>query len=382
MKKISWTGYIWALVFALLTLGMTRLAMRFPDLLDTFYPAFTRGLQERIGQLTGGFPSTLWQAIVMGLVLLIPVTILLLILFKGKFFSWLGWVLAFCCLVWMLHTGIHGLNYYASPLASDIRLNLTELTHTDVKNATVFFRDQANALASELPRDENGDLIFSDFDTLADQAGAGFENLVYDYGYSVFAGSTAPVKKLIWADLYSSMGICGISMALTGEASVNPQIPNMSQPFTMCHEMAHRMSIALEDDANLAGFLACVANESKEFQYSAYYMAYRYCISAMYSAGTQEDYDAAVEISKGVNAEFNHDLKVYNDFFNSRRNEAAEKLADSVNDAYIKVSGDENGVASYGNVASLLVNWHIQNTAGSAQPPQFDPTNPDHVGLG
>ncbi len=381
MKKTHWRGYLLAAIFALCTLGITRLAKKFPDLLDIFYPQFTRSVQDALAQVTGAFSSTLWQAIVMGLVLLIPISILLLILLKKNFFHWLGWVLAFCSMLWMLHTGLYGLNYYASPLATDIRLNITELTHTDVKNATLFFRDQANALAKELPRDEKGDLIFSDFDTLANQAGNGFQHLVYDYGYPVFAGSTAPVKKLIWADMYSSMGICGISMALTGEASVNPQIPNMSQPFTMCHEMAHRMCIALEDDANLAAFLACMANESKEFQYSAYYMAYRYCISAMYGAGTQEDYDAAVEISAGVNAEFNHDLKFYNDFFNARRNEAAENLADSVNDAYIKVSGDEAGVASYGNVAGLLVNWYIQNTADTT-PPQFDPTNPDHVGLG
>ncbi len=382
MKKTYWRGYLVAVIFALLTLAMTRLAKKFPDILDMFYPSFTRSVQDALAGFSAGFSSTLWQAIVMALVFLLIISILLLILLKKNFFRWLGWVLAFCSMLWMLHTGIHGLNYYASPLATDIRLTVTELTHTDVKNAAIFFRDQANALASELPRDEKGDLIFSDFDTLANQAGDGFENLVYDYGYSVFAGSTAPVKKLIWADLYSSMGICGISMALTGEASVNPQIPSMAQPFTMCHEMAHRMSIALEDDANLAGFLACMANESKEFQYSAYYMAYRYCISAMYGAGTQEDYDAAVEISKGASAELNHDLKVYNDFFNSRRNDAAQKLADSVNDAYIKVSGDKAGIASYGNVASLLVSWYIQNAQGDAQPPAFDPTNPDHVGLG
>ena len=93
-------------------------------------------------------------------------------------------------------------------------------------------------------------MAFADFDALAGKAGEGFQTLTYDYFYPIFAGSTLPVKKLGWADMYSSMGITGVTFGLTGEACVNPQIPGVSLPFTMCHEMAHRMCIAPERDAN------------------------------------------------------------------------------------------------------------------------------------
>ena len=80
---------------------------------------------------------------------------------------------------------------------------------------------------------------------------------------TIFAGSREPVKELGWADMYSSMGITGVTFGITGEACVNPQIPDITLPFTMCHEMAHRMSIASERDANFAGFLACSFNSNR-----------------------------------------------------------------------------------------------------------------------
>ena len=68
--------------------------------------------------------------------------------------------------------------------------------------------------------------------------------MTYVNHYPIFAGCQLPVKKLDWADMYTSMGITGYTFGITGEACVNPQIPDVLLPFTMCHEMAHRMCIA------------------------------------------------------------------------------------------------------------------------------------------
>ena len=182
------------------------------------------------------------------------------------------------------------------------------------------------------------------------------------------------MKQLGWADMYTSMGITGFTMSLTGEAAVNPQIPAVSLPFTMCHEMAHRMSIALESDANMAAYLACTANSAPEFQYSAYFMAYRYCYNALASANATE---SMKKVSAGVNEYFYQDLKAYDSFFAQKKNETATQVATTVNDGYIKVNGDDRGVASYGGVCDLLVNWHIQTVVIPSQQQEeiikFDP---------
>ena len=276
-----WRGYLTAGILALITVGLMLIAERFSQLVDMVYPYVTREVQTILAGWSSTVGFTLWQVLVVAMVLAVVVTLVLAITLKKSIVQWLGWVLAGASVIWLLHTGIYGLNYYAGPISDDVRLGNSEVTAEDLEKATIYFRDMANQMAKEMPRDENGKLIFDDFDTLAVQAGQGFTTLAYEQSGSIFAGCTIPVKKLGWADMYTSMGITGVTMPLTGEAAVNPQIPSISLPFTMCHEMAHRMSIATEDDANFAAFLACLANEDKQFQYSAYYMAFRYCYSAL-----------------------------------------------------------------------------------------------------
>jgi hypothetical protein len=376
-----WRGYLTAGILALITVGLMLIADKFSMLVDMVYPFVTREFQLILSEWSSTVNFTLWQVLVVAIVLTLAVTVVLMITLKWNFVQWLGWVLAGASCIWLLHTGIYGLNYYAGPISEDVRLGDYEFTSEDLEKTTIYFRDKANEMAQSMPRDDNGMLIFSDFETLAQQAGQGFQAMTYEYSGSVFAGSTRPVKKLSWADFYSSVGITGVHMALTGEAAVNPQTPVMALPFTMCHEMAHRMCIATEDDANFAAFLACLANESPQFQYSAYYMAYRYCYSALYSVGAAQTAAAAARINLGVNAYLRYDLKMYDRFFSSHRNETISDISDVVNDTYIKVSGDENGVDSYNQVSIYLVNWYLEEMVFPYEDNDsgFDPMDKDQI---
>ena len=376
-----WRGYLTAAIIAAITMGLMAIAERFSSLVDMVYPYVTREFQSILAEWSSTVPFTLWQVLVVGMVLAVATTLVLMITLKWNFVEWLGWVLAGVSCIWLLHTGVYGLNYYAGPISADIRLGSYEFTVEDLEEATIYFRDQANAMALEMERDENGALIYDDFDTLALQAGDGFNTLAYEQSGSVFAGSVLPVKQLGWADMYTSMGILGVTMPLTGEAAVNPQIPVVALPFTMCHEMAHRMCIATENDANFAAFLTCLANESKQFRYSAYYMAYRYCYNALRSAGTAEAAAAAARVQLDVNTYLQYDLKMYDRFFQTHRDNNAANIADMANDGYIKASGDKNGTASYGQVSIYLVNWYIEKQVRPFEGDDsgFDPLDKDFV---
>ncbi len=378
-----WRGYLTAAIIAVFTGGLVLLAKRFSTLVDAFYPFLTREIQTVLCTWSSTTNVVVWQVIAMLLLLGLLLSVVLMIALKWNFVRWLGWVLACVSLVWMLHTGIYGLNYYAGPLSEDVHLASNDFTVDDLEDATIFFRDKANALAQEMTRDKNGDLIYSDFQTLAAAADDGFYTLTYEQSGSVFAGALEPVKELAWADLYTSMGILGVTMPLTGEAAVNPQIPDICLPFTMCHEMAHRMCIATEDDANFAAFLTCLANEDIQFQYSAYYMAYRYCYRALLNSGTDQAAAAAARIDLEVNSYLRYDLKVYDRFFTSHRNGLASAVADTANDAYIKLSGDGNGTESYNQVSVSLVNWYLEVMVkpyeDDRNEPGFDPLDKDFI---
>ena len=379
-----WFGYLTAAIFGAITWVLMQFGERFSTLVDMVYPYVIRTLQSILAEWTSAIDFTLWQVLAVVLGVLVLASFVLMIVLKWNPIQWGGWVLAVFAGIYMMHTMVWGLNYYAGDLSEDMRLEVSSYNLDELTEATEFYRDMANALSGLVERDANGNVDFADFDDLANKAGEGFQTLTYTYHYPIFAGSTLPVKELSWADMYTSMGITGVTFGLTGEAAVNPQIPEVTLPFTMCHEMAHRMCIAPERDANFAAFLACSVHSDIEFQYSAYFMAYRYCYSALSGVNSQAAAAAAARVKDGVSDELQQDMNYYSSFFSSKKDTTATRIADTANDTYLKVSGDESGIASYGEVCDLLVNWHIQTVvlpSITVEESPFDPYDESKVDL-
>ncbi len=371
-----WRGYLVAAIMLAFTWALTEFAKSHTVLIDMVYPYVSRMVMGSLAEWSSAVEGCLWQLLALVLAVGILASIVLMIVLRWNPIQWLGWVLAGASLVVFLHTGIYGMNYYAGDIADDLRLQVKEYTVTELEEATAFYRDEANRLAKEIDRDAQGKPKYPDFENLAEAVGGGFEILTYVENYPIFAGSAVPVKKLGWSDMYTSMGISGFTMGITGEAAVNPQMPSVSLPFTMCHEMAHRMSIASERDANFAAFLACSVNAREEIAYSGYFMAYRYCYNALASISTSTAQECASRIREGLDPLFAQDLKDYNDFLISNQKPQASEFASNVNDTYLKASGEEEGVASYGTVADLFVSWHIQEYVLPLMKEEEDPFNP------
>ena len=379
-----WFGYLTAVIFGAITWVLMAYGHRFSTLVDMVYPYVTRNLQDILAQWSSQVDFCLWQLLAVALGVLLLCSVVLMIVLKWNVVQWLGWVLAVFSCIYTLHTAVFGLNFYAGPISEDLRLDMSPYTLEELTEATEYYRNEANALAAVMPRKSDGTVSFRTFEELAAMAGEGFETLTYQKHYPIFAGSTVPVKKLGWSDMYVSMGITGFSFALTGEAAVNPQAPDVSLPFTMCHEMSHRMCIANERDANFAAFLAASNHSDPQFRYSAYFMAYRYCMAALSTVSSQAAVDARARVDEGVSDYLRYDMAQYDAFYRTRKNASATKAGDAVNNAYLKTSGDASGLASYGEVCDLLVSWHVQQVllpSLAEEENPFDPLDKTQVDL-
>ena len=379
-----WFGYLTAAILGAIAWVLQQFAQRYTELVDMIYPYVIRNLQDILAQWSAAVSFPLWQLLAVVLGVLVLCSFVLMVALKWNPVQWLGWVAAVFAGIYMLHTALWGLNYYAGSLSQDMRLEVATYNLEELTEATEFYRDKANALAAQVNRDANGMVDFGAFEDMAEQAYQGFNVLTYDYHYPIFAGSKVPVKQLGWADMYSSMGITGVTFGLTGEACVNPQIPDVTLPFTMCHEMAHRMCIAPERDANFAAFLACSVHSDPQFQYSGYFMAFRYCYNALNSIGISASAAASARITEGISDQLRRDMNNYSAFFAAKKSDSATKLADTLNNAYLKTSGDDSGIASYGAVCDLLVNWHIQPVvlpSITEEVSRFDPYDENQIDL-
>ncbi len=345
-----WRGYLVAGIIAFCSWALGQFAAAHTELVDMVYPYITRIVMDYLALWSADFAGCLWQTIlVFGIVLLLA-SIILMIVLRWNPIQWFGWVLACISVVFLLHTGLYGLNEHAGGIAEDVRLELKEYSVGSLERAANYYRDMANQYSGRVSRNSNGSLRFTSFEEQAEQAAEGFEYLAYERTFPTFTGSTAPVKELGWAGLYN--GTTGITVALTGESAVNPNVPDVGMPYAICHEMSHRMCVYSHSDADFAAFLACTANSDPNFLYSGYLMAFRNCYNALRSIQTELGRDALNRVLAGVEDIVLQDMQTYNSFLGAD--------ADDVDDSLCR----------------MLVSWHIQEYAqyeDEEEEEKFDP---------
>lgn len=339
-------------VVLLLTAALAAVAIYMPDFFFSFYTDFSKNTLSFLSGITGSFPFAVWQVALVLLVLLAVYFLVRCLAQKKGFFCWLAGVVLLVSVLVFLFVGLWGLNHFAPSVADRVGLTAEGGFTKEQLTATVrYMAEQAGSWAEQVQRDENGDLAI-DFSTMAQQANEGYAALAEENGF--FSGSDAPVKKLLADKAFSYMGITGIFVPFTGESGVNPDAYSASIPFTMCHELAHRLTVAPENEANFCAFLACQANDDPAFQYSGWYSAFVYTYNALHKA----DKNAAYEIWDSISERLKQDCRNANAHYDQYEGEVQD-TAQKVNDAYLKVFKEESGVQSYGEVADLLIAWYL-----------------------
>lgn len=340
---------ILCVVLLIVTGILMAVAAFVPELFFAFYTDFSRQALETIAGVTGALPFALWEWLAVVVVLLA-----LYFLIKNKrFLSWLTGLMAFCCGAVVVFAGLWGLNYFAPSVADTVGLRTEDYSVQTLRDTAMYMAGQAELAAEQVSRSEEG-LVTADFDALAQIAGNGYDVLAQESVF--FAGSDAPVKKLMSGRLFSYMGFTGIFVPFTAECNVNPETDPVALPFTMCHELAHRLTVARENEANFCAFLSCINNPDPAYQYSGWYSALLYTYNALKKA----DQAAALEVMDSLSSTLRRDINATNTHYD-RYETPVQDVAQKANDLYLKAAGDEKGAESYGEVTDLLVAWYLQN---------------------
>lgn len=331
-----WKGYLVAAVIAACGWGLLQFSAGHVALVDMIYPYVSRMVMEYMAAWSSGIDGLLWQVLLVIAAALLLCSVVLMIVLRWNPVQWFGWVLTAVSVVFFLHIGIYGLNRHTSSIAEDIRMEAIEPSVSTLEEAAEYYRDKAIELSASVERDDNGNLQLSELEGLAYQAADGFYYLTYERTYPIFSGSLELVKPLGWEEFFTSKGIDGMTVALTGECAVNPNTPALGLPIAICREMSHRMAIYSQADAEFAAFLACRFNGSSEFQYSAYLNAYRHCYNALAAIDSAAGRAAAKRVQNGLTGDMRKDIEAYEGFL------------------------QEKGTQPNDELCKLLVSWHIQ----------------------
>ncbi|MPM66984.1 hypothetical protein SDC9_113898 [bioreactor metagenome] len=154
----------------------------------------------------------------------------------------------------------------------------------------------------------------------------------------------------------SYLGVGGMYSPFTCEAIVSDDTTPPALAFTVAHEMAHSLGFSRENEANFSAFLVCVNSKDPAMRYSGCFTGLLYTLTAYHRA----DPDGYAELYESIDEGIRSDIHEY--FINVEKYEGfIEELHSKINDLFLKSNGEEEGIASYGQVVDLIVAWNEEN---------------------
>jgi hypothetical protein len=256
---------IWILLFA-----VCLLAPFYPELISSYY---TQGLfkygTSGLRFLFGSVPFALGELVYIFILIILIINALKNISSlksfnhiaqKGWFIlTKLSWLIVKLFVVFQL---IWGLNYMQPDPTRDFDL----LIQTP-KNAQVALSEM-NALTYELIEELNktkaaislDKSIEPNFEQVVANVQQAYQALAFEHPRFILQHQS--IKKAIFPSLGDYIGFLAFYQPITGEAILRSDLPILTQPYTIAHEMAHQLGYASETEANFIAFvLASEAND-------------------------------------------------------------------------------------------------------------------------
>ncbi len=256
---------------------------------------------------------------------------------------------------YFLFNSMWGLNYYRQPIQEIVKLDTKVFSTTELEAMSARLIELTNQSRSRLTPDNYNPLLYPlSHEQILAQAPEGYRPLAQKYPALLY--SQQSVKSVFVPELMSYFGLAGIYFPFTGEANINMDPPPYMLPETVCHEMAHQIGFASEDEANFVSYLACELSPEPAFQYSGNLMAMRYTLNRLYWEDSTTYYRQIQNLSPGVKC----DLEVTRNYWNGFEN-PIEVAGRVINDLFLKSNNQTEGVRSYNRVVELLMGEYRKN---------------------
>jgi len=164
------------------------------------------------------------------------------------------------------------------------------------------------------------------------------------------------LKPSLWGWLGNYLGFNGYYNPFTGEAQVNTTVPIFIQPFTFCHETAHQLGYAKENEANFVGYLAAKESADTAFHYSVYLDLFLYAQRSLYFA----DSASAKRFGKNLSPLVKADLAELRNF-NEKHLNPFEPIVRWMYGKYLKNNQQPLGTQTYDEVVGYLIAFYKKN---------------------
>ncbi len=243
-----------------------------------------------------------------------------------------------------------GFNYYRVPLHQSLQLK-KDYSYEQLLTTTKRFIEKSNTMHRQLGYADSVkiNLPYTQ-EEIFKKSINGYQNLEEEFPQLAY--SPRSIKKSGWSLGLTYMGYSGYLNPFSGEAQVNDLIKTYKFPVVACHEEAHQIGYAAENEANFIATLATLHNEDPYIQYAGYIFTLRYLINEV----ARNDEPTYHELLKTINPGILESYKEMRDFWDSYDNffEVFSKL---FWDNFLKANNQSRGILSYDYMVALVVNY-------------------------
>ena len=238
-----------------------------------------------------------------------------------------------------------GLNYDRLAIAYQLRLTEDKYTSQDLQVLADSLVQKLNKARANL-RDTlvnypaNKAVYRSAVDAYA-EAATRYPFLSYRY---------KSIKSSMYSKPGNYFGFLGYYNPFTGEAQVNVAVPAFLIPYITCHEMAHQLGYATEDEANFVGYLAAKSSPDPLFRYSVYFDLFSYANGELFlrdSVTARQNYRRLDTLVK-------KDYQTYRQYLKAYKN-PIEPIIRLFYGQYLKANNQPKGIETYNDVVAWLL---------------------------
>lgn len=335
----------------------------FPETVEQYYsnglyPLLSKAFRYAFGWLPFSFGDFMYA------ILILLVLRAVIMFFKRKGRDWKSFLIRTLAIVSVVYFAFHllwGLNYYRLPLHQSLGIE-KEYTTDDLLVLTEKLIEKSNRLHNKLApndatavqlltKDDGGEYhAFAKADLFKTTLN-GYQNLSSQFPKLDYAPRS--IKTSLLSYPLSIMGYSGYLNPITNEAQVNGLVPAHRWPVISCHEQAHQLGFAKENEANFIAVLATLNNDDPYFQYSGSIFALRYCLNDVY----RRDKDKGIELRAKINPGILENYAQSRAFWDEMDN-PLEPFFEYVYTGFLKANNQPAGLKTYSYMVALLVNYN------------------------
>lgn len=164
------------------------------------------------------------------------------------------------------------------------------------------------------------------------------------------------VKHILFSDFFAKASILGYYGPFFNEVHVNAYLSVWDKPIVTAHEMSHQLGITSEAEANFYAWMITVNSDDQFANYSGWLYALGFFLYQSRDVTDQK------EIIKKIKPEVISDFRARREYWKNLRSDKIDEAARKVNDAYLKSNQVKKGVADYGGVVQLIIDFYLSNT--------------------